>query len=139
MDVARPGLRVGVDHERVDLPLARLRVQHRQRAVGAAERQVGDRPHDVVQPLTRPDRERREAVGAAAEPARPRLQPPLPAKKPTISYRVSVAAVTSASAADASRGVRPGTPATEPPVIEPETSSASSSRLPVGSTFSNAV
>jgi hypothetical protein len=47
--------------------------------------------------------------------------------------------VTSASAADASRGVRPGTPATQPFVIEPETSSASSNRVPAGSTLSNAV
>ena len=57
---------------------------------------------------------------------------------PTISYPGSVAAVTSAIAAEATRGVSPGTPATRPPLIEPDTSSASSSRLPVGSTFPNA-
>ena len=44
VDVARPGLAVGVDHERVDLALAVERVQHRQRAVRAAERQVAHRP-----------------------------------------------------------------------------------------------
>jgi hypothetical protein len=59
-------------------------------------------------------------------------------KNPTISGSSSVAAVTSASAADASRGVRPGMPATWPHVIEPETSSARSIRRPLGSTFPNA-
>src|SRR5207244_12009942 len=49
VDVARPGLRVGVDHERVDLPLLRLRIQHRKRAVGTAERQVGHRLDGVVE------------------------------------------------------------------------------------------
>ena len=63
MDVARPGLGVGVDHERVDLPLARLRVEHRQGAVRAAERQVGHRLDGVVEPLPWRDRERRQAVG----------------------------------------------------------------------------
>ena len=65
---------------------------------------------------------------------RPHLATPLleavrPVKKPTTSYRGSVAAVTSASAADASRGLRPGTAATWPPTIEPDTSSASRSRF----------
>ena len=96
----------------------RLRVEHRQRAVGAAERQVGHR-------LARRRRaaaaaRSRAASGRRCDPTttwRPRfLKPRLPAKKPTISYCDSVAAVTSASAADASRGVRPGTPATRPPV-----------------------
>ena len=41
---AGPGLVVGVDHERVDLDLVRDRPQHRQRAVGAAERQIRTRP-----------------------------------------------------------------------------------------------
>ena len=68
----------------------------------------------------------------------PAFQPPRPAWKPTISWRGSVAAVTSAIAADASRGVRPGTPAIQPPAIEPDTSSASSMRLLAGSTFPNA-
>jgi hypothetical protein len=63
MPAPRPGLGVGVDHERVDLPLVRLRVQHRQRAVGATERQVGHRLDSVVEPLPRRDRERRQAVG----------------------------------------------------------------------------
>jgi hypothetical protein len=40
-------------------------------------------------------------------------------------------------AAEATRGVRPGTPATAPVLVEPDTSSASSQRLPVGSTFWN--
>jgi hypothetical protein len=66
------------------------------------------------------------------------FQPPRPAWKPTTSYRSSVAAVTSARAAEASRGEKPGTPATQPAVIEPETSSASRSRVPAGSTFPNA-
>ena len=45
--------------------------------------------------------------------------------------------MTSAIAADASRGVSPGTPAIWPNVIDPDTSRASSHRLPVGSTFPN--
>ena len=61
-----------------------------------------------------------------------------PSVNATISCRGSVAAVTSAIAADASRGVRPGTPAISPQLIEPDTSSASSMRLPVGSTLPNA-
>ena len=68
----------------------------------------------------------------------PAFQPRRPAKKPTISCCSSVAAVTRASAAEASRGVRPGTPATSPHVIEPDTSSASSMRVPAGSTLPNA-
>ena len=68
---------------------------------------------------------------------RSRNQPP--ALNPTISWRGSVAAVTSAIAADASRGVRPWTPATFPHAIDAETSRASRSRRPVGSTFPNAV
>ena len=49
----------------------------------------------------------------------------------------SVAAATSASAALATRGVRPGTPPTSPQVIELDTSSAMRTRLFVGVTFSN--
>jgi hypothetical protein len=48
-----------------------------------------------------------------------------------------VAAVTRAIAAEASRGVSPGTPATLPYVIEPDTSRASSVREPVVSTLPN--
>ena len=44
----------------------------------------------------------------------------------------------SAIAAEATRGVNPGTPATMPLVIEPETSRPSTHRLPVGSTLPNA-
>ena len=74
-----------------------------------------------------PSSRRRRAAAAARSPAASGrrvtgqdlatalLEAALPAKKPTISYCVSVAAVTRASAADASRGVRPGTPATSPP------------------------
>lgn len=65
-------------------------------------------------------------------------QPPRPAKKPTISCAGSLAAVTSAIAADASRGVSPGTPETHPAPIEPDTSSARSMRVPDGSTLPNA-
>ena len=75
VDVTRPGLRVGVDHERVDLEPLRLGVEHRQRAVRAAERQAVDRER-VVQPLARADRERRDAVGSRDAP-RPAVQPPL--------------------------------------------------------------
>ena len=46
----------------------------------------------------------------------------------------SVAAVTNAIAALATRGVTPGMPETAPQAIEPDTSSASSMRLPDGST-----
>jgi len=49
-----------------------------------------------------------------------------------------VAAETSASAAEATRGVSHGKPAIWPPTIEPDTSSASSVRPPAGSTFPNA-
>jgi hypothetical protein len=49
----------------------------------------------------------------------------------------STAAVTSAIAAAATRGVKPGEPATVPPSIEPETSSASTMRLPLACTLSN--
>src|SRR6266542_3893137 len=57
----------------------------------------------------------RGEIGSGVRPSvypdqtwRPRfLKPPLPAKKPTTSYCDSVAAVTSASAAEASRGLRP--------------------------------
>ena len=55
-------------------------------------------------------------------------------EKPMMWYSRSVAAVTNAIAALASRGVR-HEPATEPPPIEPLTSRASSIGLPQGSTF----
>ena len=59
------------------------------------------------------------------------------AVKPTVEVFGSVAAVTSASAADTSRAVtgRPETAA----VIEPETSSASKVRMFAGCTEANAV
>ena len=44
---------------------------------------------------------------------------------------------TSAIAPEASRDVSPGTPATIPMLIEPETAMARSHRLPVDSTFWN--
>ncbi len=50
----------------------------------------------------------------------------------------SVAAVTRAIAAEPTRGVRPGTPAIAPPVIEPDTSRARSVRLPDGTTAADA-
>jgi hypothetical protein len=59
------------------------------------------------------------------------------AENATIVCWRSCAAVTRAIAPVAMRGVRPGTPATVPPPIEPDTSRASSQRLPVGSTFWN--
>ena len=62
----------------------------------------------------------------------------MPPVKPTICVSASVAAVISAMAADASRGVSDD-PATRPAAIDPDTSSASSNRLPVGSTALNAV
>ena len=55
-------------------------------------------------------------------------------EKAMIAHCRSVAAVTSAIAAAASRGVKPRTPATLPMPIEPDTSSPSTSRLSVGST-----
>jgi len=57
-------------------------------------------------------------------------------EKPMMWYSRSVAAVTNAIAALASRGVR-HEPATEPPPIEPLTSNASSIGLPHSSTFWN--
>jgi hypothetical protein len=57
--------------------------------------------------------------------------------KPRNVWCVSVAAVMSAIAAEATRGVRPGTPATLPRPMEPDTSSARSQRWPVGSTLPN--
>src|SRR5207247_1205207 len=62
VDVTRPRLGVGVDHERVDLSLERLRVEHRQRAVGAAERQIGHRLDDIVETLPRGERQRRQTI-----------------------------------------------------------------------------
>ena len=55
-----------------------------------------------------------------------------PDVKATMVYFGSVAAVTNAIAADATRGVSPGTPATTPEAIDPETSSASNVRAPDG-------
>ena len=62
VDVAPPGLGVGVDHERVDLQLLR-----RAYSIGRAQSvppngRSADRPHGVVEPLPRADRERRQAV-----------------------------------------------------------------------------
>jgi len=51
-----------------DLPTTRLRVQHRQGAVGAAERQVRHGLDRVVQPLARRDRERRDSAAVSREP-----------------------------------------------------------------------
>ena len=57
--------------------------------------------------------------------------------KPTQVTSRSVLIVTSASAADASRGDS-GSPDTEPTFIDPDTSTASSVRFPDGSTVPNA-
>jgi hypothetical protein len=57
---------------------------------------------------------------------------------PMMWWAGSTAAVTRAIAAEASRAVRPGTPATSLPPMLPDTSSANSQRFPVGSTASNA-
>ena len=57
--------------------------------------------------------------------------------KPVITWFASVRAVTSARAAEATRGEIPGMPAMGGLTIEPDTSSASMVRLPVGSTLSN--
>ena len=70
----------------------------------------------------------------------PHLPPnPTPgAENATMIWLGSVAAMTSAWAAAATRGVRPRTPATALTPIEPETSSARTQRFPVGVTFPNA-
>ena len=60
-----------------------------------------------------------------------------PPVKATTSTSSSVAMVTSAMAADASRAVM-GIPAIEPQPIEPDTSSAMRVRLPDGSTLPKA-
>ena len=78
VDVTRPGLGVGVDHERVDLAALREGVEHRQRAVRPAERQVGHRPDRVVQALARADRQRRQPVLAPVVARVPDFQPPRP-------------------------------------------------------------
>lgn len=63
--------------------------------------------------------------------------PRLLAVNPTTSQSSSTAIVTSARAADASRGVI-GSPEMFPNDIDPDTSSASRVRAPVGSTAANA-
>jgi hypothetical protein len=52
----------------------------------------------------------------------------------TVETLGSVAKVIAAIASDANFGVSPGTPATTPPPIDPETSIANSVRFPAGST-----
>jgi hypothetical protein len=63
---------------------------------------------------------------------------PLFEVKATMACCGSTRAVTMAMAAEAMRGVSPGTPAMAPMPIDPETSSARSHRLLVGSTKSKA-
>ena len=70
--------------------------------------------------------------------ASPAVEPPLAAEKATNVWCGSTAAVIKAIAAEATRGVKPGTPAISPMPIEPETSSAKTTRLPVGSTLPKA-
>jgi hypothetical protein len=65
-------------------------------------------------------------------------KPGPPEVNATVSTAGSDASVTAAMAAEATRGVRPATPATVPQPMELETSSASIVRLPAGSTLPNA-
>ena len=115
VDVTRPGLRVGVDHERVDLPLR----GHARTASAAHSRCRRTAGRDTAR--TASSSRWRGEIASGVRPScsqatAPGFEAAVPAKKPTISYCGSVAAVTRASAADASRGVRPGTPATVPPL-----------------------
>ena len=73
----------------------------------------------------------RPAIAAAPLTA---VAPRRRGEAPRTANSGSVRAVTSAIAALATRGVRPGTPAIAPAAIEPETSSASRCVFPVGST-----
>ena len=68
MDLPGPGLRVGVDDERLHLELALLGPQHRQRTVGATERHGRGARADVIQPLARRDVELGQPVGEGDEP-----------------------------------------------------------------------
>ena len=123
--VPSPGLVVGVDHERVDRHAVLVRVAHRQGAVGAAERQLADTRDDIVQPLPRRDRQRREAVGRRTAP----LPTQPPRRREGDDSTGSTASVTSAIAAAASRGESPARPRPSRSLIEPDTSSASSMPL----------
>jgi hypothetical protein len=139
MDVAGPRLGVGVDGERVDVQTAVERV-----SIGRAQSvPPNGSPLTVLTMSSRRWRAERPR-GAIPSTTLNRLfldgdsQAPRPALvKATVSTFGSVARASAAIAAEARRGLSPGTPAIIPPPIDPDTSSATRLRVPAGSTIPN--